>query len=73
MTDCPGGYKRNAAGTECEMASIKDLNLVYFPFAIGCFLLAILAIGGYFKDRKSLILSNMIVLFAPVELLAACV
>ena len=72
MTDCPGGYKRNAAGTGCDATSIKDLSLVYFPFAIACLLLAVLAIGGYFKDRKSIILSNMIVLFGPVELLAGC-
>ena len=73
LTDCPGGYKRNAAGTGCDPSTIKDLTLVYFPFAIASFLLMILAVGGYFKDRKSIIISNMIVLIGPVELLTAIV
>ncbi len=73
LTDCPGGYKRNSAGTGCDPSTLKDLTLVYFPFAIASLLLIILAVGGYFKDRKSIIVSNMIVLVGPVELLAAFV
>jgi len=30
----------------------------------------VLAIGGYFKDRKSLVISNIIVLLGPIELLS---
>jgi len=30
----------------------------------------VLAIGGYFKDRKSIIVSNIIVLLGPIELLS---
>ena len=73
LTDCPGGFKRNKEGTGCDASTIKDLTLVYFPFAIASILLMILAVGGYFKDRKSIIISNMIILIGPVELLAACV
>lgn len=73
LTDCPGGYKRNAAGTGCDPTTIKDLTLVYFPFAIASILLIVLAVGGYFKDRKSIIVSNMIVLIGLVELLASFV
>ena len=73
LTDCPSGYKRNSTGTGCDPTAIKDLTLVYFPHVIGCLLLGILAIGGYFKDRKSIILSNIIVLFGPVELMATLV
>jgi hypothetical protein len=73
LTDCPGGYKRNAAGTGCDPTTIKDLTLVYFPFAIASILLIVLAVGGFFKDRKSIIVSNMIVLIGLVELLASFV
>ena len=32
--------------------------------------MTILCIGGYFKDNKSIIISNMIVLWAPLEMLS---
>jgi hypothetical protein len=40
---------------------------------IAALLLIVLAIGGYFKDRKSIIISNIIVLLGPIELLAIIV
>jgi hypothetical protein len=73
LTDCPSGYKRNSTGTGCDPTAIKDLTLVYFPHVIASLLLIVLAIGGYFKDKKSIILSNIIVLLGPVELLAIVV
>ena len=33
-------------------------------------LMVILSIGGYFKDNKSIILTNMILLCAPIEIFA---
>lgn len=49
---------------------MQDLNLIYFPHLIAGLLLSVLAIGGYFKDRKSIILSNMLVFLGPIELLS---
>jgi len=49
---------------------MQDLKLIYFPHVIASLLLMLLAIGGYFKDRKSVIITNMIVLIAPIEMLS---
>jgi hypothetical protein len=52
------------------MSDIEDLNLIYFPHVIAGVLLTVLAIGGYFKDRKSIIVSNILVFLGPIELLS---
>ena len=49
---------------------IFDLALVYFPHLIAALIAVLICIGGYFKDRKSLIISNIIVLWGPIEFIA---
>lgn len=62
--------KINDKGDGCEMVITKDLSLIYFPHLICCLLMGIISLGGYFKDKRSLILSNMLVLWAPLEYLS---
>lgn len=51
-------------------SSFADLPLVYFPFLIACVLMIVIALGGYLKDNRSLILSNILVLWGFIECLA---
>ena len=60
----------NSSRIGCTLVPVKDLSLIYFPFLICCAFMTILAFGGYLKDRKSLIISNIIVFWAPVEVLS---
>ena len=58
----------NSDGTACE--TLYQLPLIPFPFLIICLILALVSIGGFLKDRKSLILTNIISLWGPIEYIA---
>lgn len=51
----------------------EDLSIIYFPHLFCCLLMTVLCVGGYFKDNKSIIVSNMIVFWAPLEILSILV
>ncbi len=52
---------------ETECVSIVSLPLIYFPHLIAAFIMLLIVIGGYIKDKRSIILSNMIVFWGPIE------
>jgi hypothetical protein len=68
VTSCPKFYQANFMKTEC--VSIQDFPLIYFPHIITCLVLTGIAVGGYIRDKKSLILSNTILLCGPIEFIS---
>jgi hypothetical protein len=54
-------------------ASLTDLTLVYFPHLVAALIAAGICIGGHFKDRRSLIISNILVFWGPIEFIAIVV
>lgn len=50
-----------------------DLPLVYFPHLIAVFLVVLVSIMGYLKDRDHEILSSMIAMIGPIELISYAV
>ena len=67
LTNCPRGYERDQTRLACQVA---EYDLVYFPFLISGLVLVIVAFGAKLKDERSLIVTNMIVLLAFLELIA---
>jgi hypothetical protein len=70
LTSCPAGFKENFSATGCVDAKLSDLTLVYFPHLIAALVTAGICIGGYIKDHKSLIISNILVFWGPIEFIA---
>jgi hypothetical protein len=68
VTSCPSGYQVNFMKTEC--IPMNDFPLIYFPHIICCLVLTGIAVGGYIRDKKSLILSNTILLCGPIEFIS---
>jgi len=67
---CPSGYSVNLQKTACVKGSILDLPIVYFPFLICALVGVAISLGGYFKDPRSLIITNIIALWGPIEFVA---
>lgn len=71
MTTCPQGFKPSFTnGNTCVDATFGDLPVIYFPFLIACLILMIVSIGGYIKDKRSHVISNIVVLWGPIEMIA---
>lgn len=47
-----------------------ELPIIYFPHLIAAAITALICIGGYFKDRKSAVISNILVFWGPIEFIA---
>ena len=68
VASCPFNYKVNFMETACE--PLQDFPLIYFPHLIACIILIAIVFAAYFKDRKSLIISNIILFCGPVEFIS---
>ena len=47
-----------------------EIPLIYFPHLIAAAIMVIISLIGYLKSREHLIISNIILLIGPVELIA---
>ena len=47
-----------------------DLPLIYFPHLIAAGVMTLISLGGYWKDRNHCIISSIIALCGPIELLS---
>lgn len=52
---------------------VLDLPLIYFPHLIAAFIMVLVSIGGYIKDRNHEIITNIILLIGPIELISYAV
>ena len=50
--------------------TIIDLPLIYFPHLIAAGVCVIISVGGYLKDRQHVIITNIILLVGPIELIS---
>jgi hypothetical protein len=73
VSSCPSGYKASSSGTSCVDSSLVSSSVVYFPHLIAAAVTALICIGGHFKDKRSLIVSNILVFWGPIELSAILV
>ena len=70
---CPSGFVGNDETLKCESGGgtgTFDYTWVPFPFLIMALCCLVVTIIGYYKDKRSLVLSNFIVLVAFIEFLA---
>jgi hypothetical protein len=77
---CPTGYKKSFDGTSCKkniadnIITLKGktitLPLIYFPHVFAAILTSVIVFGGYIKDKKSEIPSNLLVFLGPINLIA---
>lgn len=49
---------------------VIDLPLIYFPHLILAFIMVLISVGGYLKSRKHFIISTVIALIGPIELIS---
>lgn len=72
MASCPSGYQVNFLETGCEAASryLLDFPILFFPFLIICILMTVVVFIGYIREKKSLIITNIIAICGPVEFVA---
>lgn len=49
---------------------ILDLPLIYFPHLVAGGVAGLISLGGYLKDRNHAIISNILLILGPIELLA---
>jgi len=76
FTTCPDGYQVDDEGIECEIIPTvtvieeEDKVWFYFPVLTTQILLSLVALASYWKDKSSLILSNMVALYGPLEFVA---
>ena len=50
--------------------TILELPLIYFPHLIGAGICSLISLGGYLKDRNHALITNIIALVGPIELIA---
>jgi len=70
VSSCPDGTHPNSAGTACTSEVVLLLPMIYFPHLIASVLLVIVCIIAYFKDKGSLIISNILIMLGPIEFIA---
>ena len=80
LTDCPTGWRLSVDETYCRRITDENiiyffgkeikLPLIYFPHLIAALLIAVIAIGGYLKDRKSYVPTNMLVFLGPLTFIS---
>lgn len=47
-----------------------ELPLIYFPHLIAAVIMVLISVGGYLKSKEHIIISNIILLIGPIELIA---
>ena len=47
-----------------------ELPLIYFPHLIAATIMVLISLGGYWKSREHIIITNIILLIGPIELIA---
>jgi hypothetical protein len=52
---------------------LSNYAVIYFPHLIAAAVTACICIGGHFKDKRSLIISNILVFWGPIEFIAIIV
>lgn len=84
FSSCPEGYKADANNITCipqstgggeVVGTVSETNIynsiiAYFPFLIIALILGLVSVGGWWKDRKSIIPSNCVAMWGPLLFLA---
>lgn len=67
VTTCPSGTSKSLFGQTCTSSFFFNFPTIPYPHLIACGAMTIICLISLLKDRRSLLLTNIIVLWGPVE------
>jgi hypothetical protein len=70
LSQCPSGFSKSWFGQSCTKAFQINFTVIPFPHLGACGVMLLICLVGLIKDRRSLLITNIIVLWGPIQFLS---